>query len=60
MFQVIASPIGQRLKSPPQEDFIIFLSTDYALSSALLSSGKALSSGQNPASRQFLFSKSSQ
>ena len=34
--------------------------TDNVLSSALLSSGKALSSGQNPASRQFLFSKSSQ
>ena len=34
--------------------------TDNALSSALLSSGKALSSGQNPASRQILFSKSSQ
>ena len=34
--------------------------TDNALSSALLSSGKALSSGQNPASQQFLLSKSSQ
>ena len=36
------------------------VTTDNALSSALLSSGKALSSGQNPASQQFLFSKSSQ
>ena len=39
---------------------ILILTTDNALSSALLSSGKALSSGQNPASREFLFSKSSQ
>ena len=37
-----------------------YIYTDYALSSALLSSGKALSSGQNPASRQFSFCKISQ
>ena len=39
---------------------VYYLLTDNVLSSALLSSGKALSSGQNPASQQFLFSKSSQ
>ena len=38
----------------------LFPYTDNSLSSALLSSGKALSSGQNPASELFLFSKSSQ
>ena len=43
---------GRELQSKPN--------TDNALSSVLLSSGKALSSGQNPASQQFLFSKSSQ
>ena len=34
--------------------------TEYSPSSALPSSGKAPSSGQNPASQPFLFSKSSQ
>ena len=38
----------------------VFDGTDNAPSSALPSSGKAPSSGQNSASRPFLFSKSSQ
>ena len=36
------------------------ITTEYSPSSALPSSGKAPSSGQNPASQPFLFSKSPQ
>ena len=49
-----------RLSQDEEAIYDAVIRTDNALSSALLSSGKALSSGQNPASQQFLFSKSSQ
>ena len=52
--------VRENAESCDEDFFFIIITRNTRISSALPSSGKAPSSGQNPASRPFLFSKSSQ